>query len=54
MSVAGPVIPPALLMADDAVPGMQVTAEIILGRRSVLEYLVSPVQKTVFEAGHER
>ncbi len=35
-------------------PGMQVTAEIILGRRSVLEYLISPVQKTVFEAGHER
>ncbi|MDO8413653.1 MAG: HlyD family type I secretion periplasmic adaptor subunit [Gallionellaceae bacterium] len=35
-------------------PGMQVTAEIILGRRSVLEYLISPVQKTVFEAGQER
>ena len=35
-------------------PGMQVTAEIILGRRSVLEYLISPVQKTVFEAGRER
>lgn len=35
-------------------PGMQVTAEIVLGRRSVLEYMVSPVQKTVFEAGHER
>lgn len=35
-------------------PGMQVTAEIVLGRRSVLEYLVSPVQKTVFEAGRER
>jgi len=35
-------------------PGMQVTAEINLGNRSVLEYLLSPVQKTVFEAGRER
>lgn len=35
-------------------PGMQVTAEIHLGSRSVLEYLLSPVQKTVFEAGRER
>lgn len=35
-------------------PGMQVTAEINLGSRSVLEYLLSPVQKAVFEAGHER
>jgi hemolysin D len=35
-------------------PGMQVTAEIILGRRSVLEFLISPVQKTAFEAGRER
>jgi len=35
-------------------PGMQVSAEINLGDRSVLEYLLSPVQKTVLEAGHER
>jgi len=35
-------------------PGMQVTAEINLGNRSVLEYILSPVQKAVFEAGHER
>lgn len=35
-------------------PGMQVTAEINLGSRSVLEYLLSPIQKTVFEAGRER
>lgn len=35
-------------------PGMQVTAEINLGSRSVLEYLLSPVQKAVFEAGRER
>jgi len=35
-------------------PGMQVSAEIHLGSRSVIEYLLSPVQKTVFEAGRER
>jgi len=36
------------------VPGMQVNAEIHLGNRSVLEYLLSPVQKVVHEAGRER
>jgi hemolysin D len=35
-------------------PGMQVVAEINLGRRSVLEYLLSPVQKVSQEAGRER
>jgi hemolysin D len=35
-------------------PGMQVTAEINLGSRTVLEYLLSPVQKTVQEAGREK
>lgn len=35
-------------------PGMQVTAEIKLGERSVLEYLFSPIQATVSEAGTER
>jgi hemolysin D len=34
--------------------GMQVIAEIKEGRRSVLEYLLSPVQKTIQESGHER
>lgn len=34
-------------------PGMQVTAEIHLGTRTVLEYLLSPVRKVVFEAGRE-
>jgi len=34
-------------------PGMQVTAEIHLGSRTVLEYLLSPVRKVVFEAGRE-
>jgi len=36
------------------VPGMQVSAEIKLGRRTVLEYLLSPIQKTVNEAWRER
>jgi HlyD family secretion protein len=36
------------------VPGMLVSAEIHLGRRSVLEYLFSPIQKIVHEAGRER
>ena len=35
-------------------PGMQVVAEIHLGSRSILEYLLSPVQKTVSEAARER
>jgi len=36
------------------VPGMLVSAEIHLGTRSVLEYLLSPVQKVTHEAGRER
>ncbi len=35
-------------------PGMQASAEIVLGTRSVMEYLLSPVQRTVHEAGRER
>jgi hemolysin D len=35
-------------------PGMQVVAEIRLGTRTVLEYLISPVQKIAHEAGRER
>lgn len=34
-------------------PGMQVSAEINLGSRSVIEYLLSPIRKTVDEAGRE-
>ena len=33
---------------------MQVNAEILLGTRTVLEYLLSPVQKVTYEAGRER
>jgi hemolysin D len=36
------------------VPGMLVSAEIHLGTRSVLEYLLSPIQKVANEAGRER
>lgn len=35
-------------------PGMQVVAEINQGRRTVLEYLLSPVHKVVNEAARER
>jgi HlyD family secretion protein len=35
-------------------PGMQVTAEIKLAERTVLEYLLSPIQKVTSEAGRER
>jgi HlyD family secretion protein len=34
--------------------GMQVHAEIHTGRRSVLDYLLSPIQKIAHEAGRER
>lgn len=36
------------------VPGMQVVAEISQGRRTVMEYLLSPVQKTLHDSGRER
>jgi hemolysin D len=36
------------------VPGMQVIAEINQGRRTVLEYLLSPIQKTLSESARER
>jgi len=35
-------------------PGMQLTAEIHLGTRTVLEYLLSPVQQVAQEAGREK
>jgi HlyD family secretion protein len=35
-------------------PGMQVASEIHLGTRSILEYVLSPVQKAFHEAGRER
>jgi hemolysin D len=34
--------------------GMQVSAEVNLGSRTVMEYLLSPMQKTAHEAGRER
>jgi len=35
-------------------PGMQVIAEVNEGQRTVMEYLLSPLQKTVRESGRER
>lgn len=34
--------------------GMQVSAEVIIGQRTVLEYLLSPVRKVVHEAAREK
>ena len=34
--------------------GMLVSAEVDLGSRTMIEYLLWPVQKTVLEAGRER
>ncbi|HZO52294.1 MAG TPA: hypothetical protein VFB63_06240, partial [Bryobacteraceae bacterium] len=34
--------------------GMQISAEIVQGRRSVMEYLLSPVKRVGNEAGMER
>jgi hypothetical protein len=46
------------LMADTSryplAPGMQVSSEIHLGTRSILDYALSPVQKAWHEAGSER
>jgi hemolysin D len=36
------------------VPGMQVIAEINQGRRTMLEYLLSPLRKTLHDSGRER
>jgi HlyD family secretion protein len=36
------------------VPGTQVSAELNLGSRTVLAYLLPPVQKVAHEAGRER
>ncbi len=35
-------------------PGMQVVAEVNEGRRTIMEYLLSPLQKTLHESGRER
>lgn len=34
--------------------GMSVSAEVLLGTRTVLEYLLSPLQRTAVEAARER
>jgi len=35
-------------------PGMRISAEIKMGTRSVIDYIMSPIQKTVSEAATER
>lgn len=41
-------------LALPVVAGMQVSAEIVQGKRTVLEYLLSPIQRVSGEAGRER
>jgi HlyD family secretion protein len=36
------------------VPGMQVVAEVHQGERTVMKYLLSPVQKTLHDSGRKR
>ena len=38
----------------DPFPGMQVKAQIKLDERTVLDYILSPVQRAFHEAGRER
>ncbi|MDO9179478.1 MAG: HlyD family type I secretion periplasmic adaptor subunit [Agitococcus sp.] len=38
----------------EAKPGMQVTVDVMLGERTLFEYLTSPIKKTVLEAARER
>jgi hemolysin D len=40
--------------AISLIPGMEVTADIRTGRRSIASYLISPLQATASEAGRER
>lgn len=48
----------AMIVRDEEVahlgPGMAATADIRTGRRSILSYLISPIDKARQEAGHER
>jgi len=46
-----------LKIDDETLPlssGLQVSAEILIGKRTVLEYVLSPVRKAVHEAGREK
>ncbi len=45
---------PASGLSQKLTPGMQLSAEIHQGRRTVFEYLTSPVQRVALEAGRER
>jgi hemolysin D len=47
----------SLMVNESPLPlaaGMQLSAEIVEGKRTVLQYLLSPVQRVVSEAGMER
>ena len=41
-------------MTPEIVPGMQVTVDIIGGKRTVLEYILSPIEKATSVAFREK
>lgn len=41
-------------LCDTMQPGMSLQAEIKTGKRRIIQYLLSPISKTVSEAGRER
>ncbi len=54
MSIATPYLDPPEGGRRALQPGMQGTAEVHLGTRTFLEYLLSPVQGALHEAARER
>ncbi|MBT9161364.1 MAG: Leukotoxin export protein LtxD [Dehalococcoidia bacterium] len=45
---------PAAALSRQLMPGMAVQAEVVTDRRRVIEYLLSPIERTVGTAGRER
>ena len=45
---------PADALSRQLMPGMAVQAEVVTDRRRVIEYLFSPIERTVRTAGRER
>jgi hemolysin D len=45
---------PAAALSRQLMPGMAVQAEVVTDRRRVIEYLLSPIERTVRTAGRER
>ena len=45
---------PAAALSRQLIPGMAVQAEVVTDRRRVIEYLLSPIERTMGTAGRER